>query len=63
MDILFLNLLSESILDLKIHVYAYTCIFRLTTSQSPKLILKADLKWECQYFYFKKIFEAFRPIF
>ena len=32
---------------LKIHVYAYTCIFSLTTSRSPKLILKADLKWEC----------------
>ena len=36
---------------LKMHVYAYTCIFRLTTSRSPKLIPKADLKWVCPYFY------------
>ena len=41
---------------LKIHVFAYTCIFSLTTSQSRKLIFKADLKWECPYFYSKLFF-------
>ena len=29
----------------------------------PKLILKADLKRECPYFYSKFFFEAFRSIF
>ena len=48
---------------LKIHKYVYLCIFRLTTSRSRKLIPKADLKWECPYFYSKFFFEEFRSIF
>ena len=36
----------------KISKYAYLPIFSLTTSWSPKLIPKAELKWECPYFYF-----------
>ena len=35
----------------KIHKYTYLRIFSLTISQSRKLIPKADLKWECPYFY------------
>ena len=30
--------------ELKIHVFADTCIFSLTTSQSQKFIFKTDLK-------------------
>ena len=41
------------------HIYAYTCVFSLTTSRSWKLIFKADLKWECPYFYFKFFLEHF----
>ena len=41
---------------LKIDVFAYMCIFSLTTSQSRKLILKTDLKLECPYFYSKFFF-------
>ena len=37
----------------KIRKYMYLRIFRLAPSQSPKLIPKADLKWECPYFYCK----------
>ena len=47
---------------LKICKYAYLCIFRLTF-QSPKLILKADLKRESPYFYFKFVFKEFWSIF
>ena len=36
---------------LKIRKYAYFHIFSLTTFQSWKLMLKADLKWECPYYY------------
>ena len=35
----------------KIRKYAYLHIFRLATSQSPKLIPKTDLKLEWPYFY------------
>ena len=65
MDILISNLLSESILDFgemvkqKIRKYAYLRIFRLATSQRPKLILKADLKGECPYFYSKIFLKCF----
>ena len=47
----------------KIHKYAYLGIFCLTTSQSRKLIPKADLKKECPYFYSKFSFEEFWSIF
>ena len=43
-------------------VYAYIYIFSLTTSRSPKLIPKADLKRECPYFY-SNFFLEFRLIF
>ena len=55
MDILILNLLSESILDFgkwsngKKHKYVYLCILR------PK----ADLKRECPYFYSKFSLKVF----
>ena len=42
----------------KIRKYPYLRIFRLTTSQSPKLILKADLKYKCPYFHFKFFFKS-----
>ena len=31
------------VVKLKLHVFAYTCIFSLNTSRSRKLIFKADL--------------------
>ena len=48
---------------LKIRKYPYLCIFRLTTSRSWKLIPKADLKWECTYFYSRFFFEEFWSVF
>ena len=39
-----INFGLREVVKRKIHVYTYTRIFRLTTSQSPKLIPKADLK-------------------
>ena len=48
---------------LKIHEYAYTRNFSLTTSRSQKLILKADSKWEYPYFYSKFFFGAFWSVF
>ena len=44
----------------KICKYAYLRIFSLTTSQSPKLIPKAYLKWECPYLYSKLFLKSFR---
>jgi hypothetical protein len=49
------------VVKLKISKYVYLCIFSLTTSQSWKLIPKADLKWECPHFYSK--FGALRSVF
>ena len=46
----------REVVKLKIHVFAYKCIFSLTTSRNWKLIFKADLKWECPYFYSKFFF-------
>ena len=46
MDILNSNLLSESISDWTYANWRNWRIFSLTSSQSPKLIPKADLKWE-----------------
>ena len=43
--------------NIQIHMHAYLRIFSLTTSQSQKLIPKADLKWECQDYYSKKKLE------
>ena len=54
--------LTSEVVKLKIRKYAYLCIFRLTTSRSPKLIPKADLKCECPYFYSKKNSGEFRSI-
>ena len=54
MNILFQICFLQSILDFgngSNGKYTDTCSFRLTTSQSPKLFPKADLKWECPYFY------------
>ena len=51
-----INFWLREVVKQKIHVYANTCIFSLTTSRSRKLILKADLKWECAYFYSKFFF-------
>ena len=48
-----INFWLREVVKLKIHVFAYTCIFSLTTSKSQKLIFKADLKWGCPYFYSK----------
>ena len=39
--------------------YLYLRIFSLTNSQSQKLIPKADLRWECPYFYSKYFFWRF----
>ena len=39
-----INFRPREVVKQKIHVYAYTCIFRLTTSRSQKLTFKADLK-------------------
>ena len=47
---------------LKIRKYGYLCIFRLTFSQSQKLILKTDLKRECPYFY-SNFFKEFQSVF
>ena len=66
MDILISNLLSESILDFEKWPngkYANTHIFCLATSQSPKLIPKAHLKWECPYFYSNFFYKEFIPMF
>ena len=54
-----INFRLREVVKLKIHVLAYTCIFSLTTSRSWKLIFKADLKWECPYFYSEFFFWAF----
>ena len=40
----------------RIRVYVY---FQFTTSQSQKMIFKADLKWECPYFNSKFFLERF----
>ena len=53
-----INFRLWEVVKLKIHVFAYTCIFSLTISRSWKLILKADLKWECPYFYSKFFFRS-----
>ena len=37
-----INFWLREVVKLKIHVFAYTCIFSLTTSWSRKLIFKAD---------------------
>ena len=42
---------------------AYLRILSLATSQSWKLIPKADLKWECTYFYFNFFKTEFWSIF
>ena len=42
-----------------ISLNTYLRILSLTTSQSPKLIWKAVLKWEGPYFYCKHFFGAF----
>ena len=42
----------------KIHKHAYLRIFSLTISRSRKLIPKADLKWECPYYYSKFLIES-----
>ena len=63
MNILISILLSESTFNFgkwsncKIRKYAYLRIFGLTTSRRPKLIPKADLKWECPLFWsiFQKV--------
>ena len=55
-SVLKINFRLREVVKLKIHIFAYTCIFSLTTSQIRKLILKADLKWECPYFYSKFFF-------
>ena len=39
-----INFRLREVVKLKLHVYAITCIFSLTTSRSQKLISKADLK-------------------
>ena len=57
-DLLISKLLSKSILNFGKwsnwkYVNTYFRIFSLTTSRSPKLILKAVLKWEGPYFYCK----------
>ena len=52
-----INFGLREVVKLKIHVYAYMCIFSLTASQSPKLIPKADVKWECPYFNTKFFFQ------
>ena len=54
-----INFWLRKVVKLKIHVYANTCIFSLTTSQNQKLIFKAHLKWECPYFYSKFFLERF----
>ena len=51
-----INFRLREVVKRKIRKYAYLCIFHLTTSRSPKLIPKTDLKWECPYFYSKKKF-------
>ena len=53
----------REVVKLEIHVYTNTCIFSLTTSRSQKLIFKADLKWECPYFYSKFFCGAFPAVF
>ena len=66
MYILISNLLSVSIFDFgkwSNWKYAYLRIFSLTTSQSQNLIPKADLKWECTYFYSRFFFEEFWSVF
>ena len=52
-----INFGLREVVKLKIHVYAYTCIFSLTASRCPKLIAKAELKWECPYFNSKFFFQ------
>ena len=68
-NILISNLLSESILDFgewsnwKYANYGIWCNWRnvsMTTSQNPKMIPKADLKWACPYFYSKFFCGALR---
>ena len=51
-----INFRLREVVKKKIHVYAYTCVFSLTISRSRKFIFKADLKWECPYFYSKFFF-------
>jgi hypothetical protein len=64
MDILISNLLLESIFDIgKMRKYEHLRIFSLITSWSRKSILKADLKWECPYFYSKTFLLAFWSVF
>ena len=63
-DFLISKLLSKSILDFGKwsnwkYANTYLRIFSLTTSRSPKLILKAVLKWEGPFSYCKFFFGAF----
>ena len=54
---------TEILLNIdQIHVpigCVYLWIFRLPTSQSRKLIQKANSKWECPYFYSNYFFKSF----
>ena len=65
MDNLISNLLLESIFNFgkwAHQKYANTrisVIFSLTTPKSQKLIPKADLEWECPYFYSKILLMSF----
>ena len=57
-----INFRLREVVKRKIHKYAYLRIFSLTTSRSQKLIPKADLKWECPYFYSKNVVQEFWSI-
>ena len=56
-----INFGYREVVKLKICANTYLLIFSLTPSQSPKLILKAVLKWESPYFIVKKTFRALWP--
>ena len=58
-SIFFIKYYVFTILNNKWAYNAYLHIFSLNTSQSRKLIPKADLKWECPYYYSKKKLERF----
>ena len=54
-----INFRLREVVKLEIHKYAYLRIFSLTTSQSRKLILKADFISEYPYFYSNFFLERF----
>ena len=54
-----INFGLREVVKRKIHKYASLCIFNLSTSQSQKLIPKADFKRECPFFYSTFFFKRF----